>query len=263
MTHRTRLRWIWRTSIGGAASLGLVLTLASPAPAAQLISLELDAPNVTVTFRDTDPGDVSHEIVLTPQGPGATVRKVPLSGPVPGVNRTSVRMVNAGITPGIKYCARVSTVENNADNVFSARYESNEVCAEPKDSPTAPGDVSVVSIQGEANPPAGTNRNYWIHYTNTGADVKGVTMDVQLSGSLTLRRPPESGTFIGFQCSAAGSGFRCTGGTLPKGAKGQLPVLVSVKGPGPGAVHATVGVAGDPVPGNNAQTFTVLSVPRP
>ncbi|MCX5379900.1 hypothetical protein [Streptomyces sp. NBC_00091] len=270
MTDKTRLRWIYRTSVGGGIACGLALGLATPAPAvddrsASLISVTLDAPDVTVTFRDGNTTDESHTLDLIPQGTGATARRnIPLSGEIPSVNRTKVVTVNAGIRPGVAYCASVVT-HTKADLPFGhypSHLRSNVKCVESAGSPNAPSDVAIGAIDGEANPPAGTNRNYWINYSNSGADAKGVSVDVQTSGSITMRRPPESGTFNGMQCAPSGTGFHCTGGNLPKGAKGQIPLLAMVKSAGPGAIHATISVEGDPNPGNNAQTLGVLAVPR-
>ncbi|RSS61229.1 DUF11 domain-containing protein [Streptomyces sp. WAC06614] len=265
MTRVTRARWLVRASMAGGMACGLAVGLATPASSTALISLQLDAPDVTVSFRDTETRDGSHWVVLTPQGGGGSTRRVQVAGQVPSVNRTVVRTVNAGIRPDTGYCAVIETVippEEGPMGAFGTTMESNKVCAEPASSPSAATDVSITTIEGEANPPVGTNRNYWVYFTNAGAEAKNVTVDVQTSGSLTMRRPPESGTFNGLQCAASGSGFHCTGGTLPKGVKGQIPLLAMVKSQGPGAVHASISVAGDTVPGNNSQALGVIAVPR-
>ncbi|MFD9333985.1 hypothetical protein ACFWBF_06150 [Streptomyces sp. NPDC060028] len=243
----------------------MAIGLASPASAASLVSVVLDAPYATVTFRDTDTRDQSHTLILTPQNAGGESRRIVVAGEVPSVNRTVVKMVNAGIRPGVAYCAVVETAVKGEDGIlgsFGTTTTSNKVCSEGAGSANAPTDVSIGSIEGEASPQAGTNRNYWVSYANSGADAKGVTVDVQTSGSITMRRPPESGTFHGMQCAASGTGFHCTGGTIPKGAKGQIPLLATVKNAGPGAIHATISVAGDPNPGNNSQTLGVIAVPK-
>ncbi|MFJ6795299.1 hypothetical protein [Streptomyces sp. NPDC091268] len=265
MTGKTRLRWVYRASIGTGMACGTALGLASPAAATTLNSVVLDAPYVTVSFRDTYPNDSDSTLVLTPKSGGGEVRRIRVAGEVPSVNRTVVKRVNAGISPGVAYCAVVETTTRAEEGIagrFGGTFTSNRTCSEAAGSANAPAEVSIGSITGEENPPAGTNRNYWISYSNSGADAKGVTVDVQTSGSLTMRRPPESGTFHGMQCAASGTGFRCSGGTLPKGAKGEIPLLAMVKNAGPGAIHATISVAGDPNPGNNAQTLGVIAVPR-
>lgn len=244
---------------------GLAVGLAAPASAgaARLTSVQLDAPDVTVSFRDTDPRDGSHTLVLRPQGAGE-IRRVTVAGEVPGVNRTVVRTVNAGIRADLAYCAVIESKikeEGGLIGKFGGTETSNEVCSQGAGSADAPSDVSIGSVTGEANPAAGTNRNYWISYRNAGADAKDVTVTVQTSGSITMRRAPESGTFNGMQCAAAGTGFRCTGGTLPKGANGQVPLLATVKSADPGAIHATITATGDPNTGNNAQTLGILAVP--
>ncbi|MCX4694944.1 hypothetical protein [Streptomyces sp. NBC_01408] len=243
----------------------MAIGLATPASASSIVSLQLDAPNVTVTFQDTEPRDSSNTLILRPTGPGGTVRKVALAGEIPSVNRTLVKTLNAGITPGIGYCAVVEVgtrAEEGIAGKFGTRYQTSEVCAEPAGSANAPADVSIGGITGEANPPTGTNRNYWVSYSNAGAEAKGVVIQVQTSGSLSVRRAPESGTFNGFQCSATGStGYRCTGGTLAKGAKNQIPVLATITKAGPGAIHATITAEGDTNPGNNANTHSVMAVP--
>ncbi|MCB5179271.1 DUF11 domain-containing protein [Streptomyces antimicrobicus] len=265
MRRTTRPRWLLRASVAGGTACGLALGLSTPASSAQLISLQLDAPDITISFRDTEVRDAGHTAVLTPQGGGGEIRRVQVAGQVPGVNRTVVRTVNAGLRPGTGYCAVIETkvaAEEGVFGRFGTTETSNQVCAEPTGSSKAATDVSITNIEGEANPPAGTNRNYWIHFTNSGADATGVTVDVQVSGSLTMRRLPESGTFSGMQCTASGSGFRCTGGTVAKGAKGQVPLLATVKSQGPGAVHASISAEGDTVPGNNSQALGVIAVPR-
>ncbi|MCY0949407.1 hypothetical protein [Streptomyces sp. H27-S2] len=265
MTGKGRLRWMYRASVGTGLACGLAVGLATPAQSSQLVSVRLDAPDVTVTFRDTDADDDSHVLILRPQGAGE-VRRIRLVGEVPSVNRTVVKTVNAGIRPGVAYCAVVESHTRGGDGVisdFGSNYESNEVCSEPAGSANAPSDVSIGAITGEASPPSGTNRNYWVAYSNSGADAKDVVIQVQASGSLSLRRAPESGTFNGFQCSATGTtGYRCTGGTLAKGAKNQIPLLATVTRNGPGAIHATITAPGDPDPGNNSGTHTVTAVPR-
>ncbi|WP_412079109.1 hypothetical protein ACLF6K_37950 [Streptomyces xanthophaeus] len=266
MTGRTRLRWLYRASVGIGMACGMALGLATPASAVGplLVSVQLDAPEITVTFRDTDPDDESFTLDAIPWGTTDPPRRnIPLSREIPNVNRTAVRTVNAGIKAGVPYC--VSVVSHTKDILleqYPSHYRSNTICVHPTGSAGAPADVSIGGITGEANPPSGTNRNYWVSYSNAGADAKGVVIQVQTSGSLSVRRPPESGTFNGFQCSATGTtGYRCTGGTLAKGAKNQIPVLAAVTRNGPGAIHATITAEGDTNPGNNANTHSVMAVP--
>ncbi|UQW99878.1 DUF11 domain-containing protein [Streptomyces sp. RerS4] len=229
------------------------------------MSVQLDAPDVTVTFRDTDPDDSRHILVLRPKDGTGETRRVEVAGEVPSVNRTVVKTVNAGIRAGVAYCAVINTGTRGSEDVggaFGTNYNSNEVCSEPAGSANAPSDVAIGSITGEENPPAGTNRNYWIGYSNPGADATGVTITVQTSGTVTVRRPPESGTFNGFQCSGGSTGYTCTGGNLPKGTKNQIPVLATITRAGPGAIHATITAEGDPNPGNNRSTLGVLAVSK-
>ncbi|MGW6945893.1 hypothetical protein [Streptomyces xanthophaeus] len=269
MTGKTRLRWMYRASIGTGMACGLAIGLATPASAATLVSLQLDAPDVTVSFRDTDTLDSKHTLVLRPQGGAGEVRRVVVAGEVPSVNRTVVKTVNAGIKAGVAYCAVIETTirpdEEKGDILgtpFGTTTDSNEICSEGAGSANAPVDVSIGGITGEANPPTGTNRNYWVSYSNAGGEAKGVVIQVQTSGSLAVRRPPESGTFNGFQCAATGTtGYRCTGGTLAKGAKNQIPVLATVARNGPGAIHATITATGDTNTVNNANTHNVMAVP--
>ncbi|GLX16760.1 hypothetical protein Slala02_12030 [Streptomyces lavendulae subsp. lavendulae] len=266
MTYKTRMRWLYRASVGTGMTCGLAVGLATPSSASALLSLKLDAPYVTVSFRDTEARDQSNTLILRPQGGGVEVRRIALAGEVPSVNRTVVKTLNAGISPGVAYCATVEVgtrAEEGVTGRFGIRYETSPVCAQPGDSPTAAPDLAIGAITGEANPPAGTNRNYWISYSNSGGDVQGAVIEVVASGSLALRRAPESGTFNGFQCAATGTtGFRCTGGNLPKGTKNQIPLLATVTSAGPGAVHATISAPGDDNPVNNASTEGVIAVPR-
>lgn len=252
---------------------GLALGLASPpaqADGADLLRLELDAPNVTVAFRDLTAYTVRQSLILTPQNQrGGTVLTVNWEGTlVPGEGRVLTKTVNARILPGIGYCGVIETAADSNqgttdkdDSPIVVKYKSNQICAQPSGKPGGnPADVSVGSIDGEAAPPPNTNRNYWINYANRGTtEAKGVTIQVQATGRMSMRRPPDSGTFNGFQCAASGSGFTCTGGTLPAGAKGQIPFLGRVTGAGPGAIHVTISAPGEANPTNNAQTLTILS----
>ncbi|MEU8775512.1 hypothetical protein [Streptomyces sp. NPDC048606] len=225
----------------------------------------LDAPDVTVTFRDTHPDDVHTTLVLRPNGVPGETRRIPVAAAVPSENRTVVKTVNAGLRAGVPYCAVLETGTEGGEGPFAsfgATYTSNEICSEAAGSANAPSDVAIGSVTGEENPPAGTNRNYWVSYSNAGADAKGVTLTVQTTGSVTVRRPPESGTFNGFQCSGGATGYTCTGGSLAKGTKNQIPVLATIARSGPGAIHATITAEGDPNPGNNATTLPVLAVPK-
>lgn len=253
---------------------GLALGLASPpaqaAPVAELLRLELAAPSITVAFRDLTPYAVRHSLILTPQGTGGgKVLSVNWEGAlVPGMGRVLTKTLDAKILPGIAYCGLIESVLSSQkgttkedDSPVVTTYKSNQICAKPSGTPGGnPADVSVGSIDGEAAPPPGTNRNYWINYANRGTtEAKDVTIQVQATGTMSMRRPPDSGTFNGFQCSASGSGYRCTGGTLPAGAKGQIPFLGRVASAGPGAIHVTISAPGEANPTDNAQTLTILS----
>ncbi|MFJ3879978.1 hypothetical protein ACIPW5_21300 [Streptomyces sp. NPDC090077] len=274
MTSRARLRPLRRGAATGGMACGLALVLFCPPAradiAATLLRLELDAPEITVAFRDQTSWAVRHSLILTPQSNnGGKVLVVTWDGAsVPGEGRVLTDTVNAHILPGIDYCGVIETILSSQkgttredDSPVVNKYTSNQICTKASKEPGSnPADVSVGSIDGEAAPPPGTNRNYWIHYANNGTtEAKDVTLQVQATGTMTMRRPPDSGTFHGFQCAASGSGYRCTGGTLPAGAKGQIPFLGRVTTAGPGAIHVTIGAPGETNPTNNAQTLGILS----
>ncbi|MFD8021810.1 hypothetical protein ACFXJO_24195 [Streptomyces lavendulae] len=285
MRLATRTRRLYRTAATGVLTCGLAVGYAgSPAqaaPGAQLLRLELTAPRVTVAYQDLTGNAVKHSLVLTPPpGSGARPRTVTWEGSkVPTRGRVLTQTLDAGIRPDTAYCGVIESVlstakTQNTDPVDQDVQEelgtdpgpvvvttkSNQICTGPAGAAGNPADVSVGSIDGEAAPPPGTNRNYWINYANRGTtEAKDVTIQVQATGTMSMRRPPDSGTFNGFQCSASGSGYRCTGGTLPAGAKGQIPFLGRIASAGPGAIHVTISAPGESDPTNNAQTLTILS----
>ncbi|MEV8531721.1 hypothetical protein [Streptomyces sp. NPDC051211] len=273
------MRRIIRWSVSAATACGLAAGLAPPAVAGEdpvikaptLLTLRLDAPTATVTFRDRSDPDVLHYITLTEkENPGYTkiVRQAP--GNVPGVGRVATRSVT-GIKPGVAYCATVAVEVAHPDPVLydledPVSEPSNKVCAEPTDPAkpqSAPSDLSVGPITGEAKPVMGTNRTYWVQYTNRGAEVKGAVIEVWATGPLQLRRPPDSGTFSGFTCAAAGAaGFRCTGGTVKTGEKGQIPFLAAVARTGSGTIHASITGAGDANTADNGSKLDIQAISR-
>ncbi|MDA5284121.1 hypothetical protein [Streptomyces sp. Isolate_45] len=270
-----------RVSLVLASAGVLVVGLATSATAQdpiynppRLVSLQLQAPNVTVIFRDNSEPDTAFFIELTERD-NPTYARIDKTLPgtnAPGVGRTVTRSVNAGIKPGIAYCATVKALVHAEDPVLydledAVTEPSNKVCANPTDAANpagSPSNASLGTITGEAEPAAGTNRNFWLPYGNAGAEVKGAVIEVSTSGALSIRRPPENGTFSGFQCVQSGAvagstsgGFRCTGGTLKAGEKNQIPVLVKVGTAGQGAIHASIRAPGDTNPGDNNSTHTV------
>ncbi|MGE7389723.1 hypothetical protein ACQKM2_30030 [Streptomyces sp. NPDC004126] len=268
MSVTTQLRRLRRVAVASGTACGLALALAAPAaPAAaaprpvpqgaRILGLELKAPNLTITFQDLNPDSVSHKLLLKPQG---REREYELG--VPGEGRVLTQTFDAGLLPGTGYCATIRTRSRYGRvNPIYYEYWSEEKCAQPSGSAQNPSDVSVGSIEGDAAPPPGSTRNYWINYYNKGAEAKDITIEVQPTGTMTMRKPPDSGTFSGFQCAAAGAGYRCTGGSLPNGGKAQIPFLGRVTTAGPGAIHVTISVAGDSNSTNNQQTLTTLSAP--
>ncbi|MEU8437243.1 hypothetical protein AB0F18_30975 [Streptomyces sp. NPDC029216] len=150
-----RLSWMYRTSVGTAVACGLAVGLATPSSAAsKLLSLKLDAPYVTVSFLDTEPHDKSNVLVLRPQGGGETLRVI-LSDEIPGVGKTVVKRVDAGIRPGTGYCAAVEVATLTAEvptelpsefpteppepDDVGTIYETGTVCADPSGSTAVPG----------------------------------------------------------------------------------------------------------------------------
>ncbi|MFE1554851.1 hypothetical protein ACFW6V_07630 [Streptomyces sp. NPDC058734] len=271
MSVTTQLRRLSRVAVAGGAAFGLALTLAAPAapaaaePAAprpvpqgaRILALELKAPNLTITFQDLNADSIWHKLVLTPAGRSPTFELG-----VPGEGRVLTQTFDAGLLPGKGYCAHIWTrAPYGKVKPINYDYYSEEKCAQPIGSAQNPSDVAVGSIEGDSAPPPGSTRTYWINYSNRGAEAKDITIEAQPTGTMTMRRPPDSGTFTGFQCAPAGAGFRCTGGSLPNGGKAQIPFLGKVTTSGPGAIHVTISVAGDSNPTNNQQTLTTLSAP--
>ncbi|WP_042800753.1 DUF11 domain-containing protein [Streptomyces sp. C] len=279
MAPAKRARRVLHVSAAGLAC-ALAAVTAPPAQAAEpvtgaptLMSLRLDAPTAYLTFRDNSEPDISYTIVLTEKdNPGYTkiVRTAP--GGVPGTGRVATRSAD-GIKPGVAYCATIRATVHYEESVPQpyeledpVTPESNKVCADPVDASkpgSAPTDLSVGPITGEANPPSGTNRNYWVGYSNKGATATGVVLEVWATGPMTLRRPPAAGTFSGFTCAPSGaSGFRCTGGTVKAGEKNQIPLLITVTNAGNGTVHASITGARDANTADNGASFAFQAVPR-
>ncbi|GAA0267855.1 hypothetical protein GCM10010302_02020 [Streptomyces polychromogenes] len=110
-----RLSWTYRAPVGTVLACGLAVGLATPSTAAsKLLSLKLDAPYVTVSFLDTEAHDKSNVLVLRPQGGGETLRVI-LSDEVPGTGKTVTKKLDAGIRPGVRYCAAVEVAVLSAE----------------------------------------------------------------------------------------------------------------------------------------------------
>ncbi|MGW7098760.1 hypothetical protein [Streptomyces sp. NPDC054838] len=100
-------------------------------------------------------------------------------------------------------------------------------------------------------------------HANRGAEVKNAVIELWVTGPLTLRRPPESGTFSGFTCAASGpAGFRCTGGTVMAAETNQIPYRATVARAGNGTIHASITGAGDAGTADNSSSFAVQAVPK-
>ncbi|MFF4580311.1 hypothetical protein [Streptomyces sp. NPDC001389] len=145
------LSWAYRASVGSVLACGLAVGLATPSSAmSRLVSLKLNAPYVTVSFLDTEPHDRSNVLVLRPQGGGETLRVI-LADEIPGVGKTVVRRLDAGIRPDTAYCAAVEVATPAAqepsalpsepptalpepDGVGTV-YETGTVCADPPGPP--------------------------------------------------------------------------------------------------------------------------------
>ncbi|MFJ8163918.1 hypothetical protein ACIRBY_23725 [Streptomyces sp. NPDC096136] len=152
MRHLSRA---YRASVGSVLACGLAVGLATPSSAmSRLVGLKLNAPYVTVSFLDTEPQDKSNVLVLRPQGGGETLRVI-LADEIPGVGRTVVRRLDAGIRPDTAYCAAVevavpaapepsalpsgsATPTAEPDEVGTV-YETGTVCADPPGSASVPG----------------------------------------------------------------------------------------------------------------------------
>lgn len=136
-----RLSWKYRATVGTVLACGLAVGLATPSSAAsKLLSLKLNAPYVTVSFLDTEPHDKSNVLVLRPEGGGETLRVI-LSDEVPGVGKTVVKKLDAGIRPGTRYCGAVEV----------AVLKAQEPTELPTDFPTAlpePDDVGTIYETG-------------------------------------------------------------------------------------------------------------------
>ncbi|MEW1639184.1 hypothetical protein AB0469_34650 [Streptomyces sp. NPDC093801] len=147
------LSWTYRASVGSVLACGLAVGPATPSSAmSRLVSLKLNAPYVTVSFLDTEPHDKSNVLVLRPQGGGETLRVI-LADEIPGVGKTVVKRLDAGIRPDTAYCAAVEVAipaEPSAlpsepptalpePDAIGTVYETGTVCADPPGSTPVPG----------------------------------------------------------------------------------------------------------------------------
>ncbi|MFE1790008.1 hypothetical protein ACFW7J_16735 [Streptomyces sp. NPDC059525] len=128
-----RLSRMYRVPVGTVLACGLAVGLATPSAAAsKLLSLKLNAPYVTVSFLDTEPHDKSNVLVLRPEGGGETLRVI-LSDEVPGVGKTVVKKLDAGIRPGTRYCAAVEVATVTAEEPTGVPTELPTALPEPDD----------------------------------------------------------------------------------------------------------------------------------
>lgn len=190
-------------------------------------------------------------------------------GPVQGNGRIATGTVT-GIPPGVPICARVEVKIDWDDKVgaisFTDYLSSNTVCTDPV---TAPSDVALQNIRGNAAPQASRSPAYLVALRNPGGnDASGITVNVSTSGVATLGdQAAVAGGWAanGFSCAprppsgGETSALTCTGGNLKKGEEGAPAVIVRFTGPGLGAIHAQVSGAGDNTPGNNGTALNVTA----
>lgn len=185
------------------------------------------------------------------------------------MNRTVVKTVNAGIKAGVAYCAVIETSirgdEERGDILgtpFGTTSTSNEMCSEGSKLRQCPGRRLHRRHHRRGQPAHGHEPQLLGQLLERRCRSQGRRHPGPDLGLARRTAPPESGTFNGFQCAATGTtGYRCTGGTLAKGAKNQIPVLATVARNGPGAIHATITATGDTNTVNNANTHNVMAVP--
>ncbi|MEU8779577.1 hypothetical protein [Streptomyces sp. NPDC048606] len=286
-----------RIFCGAGLACVLVAALASPGHAAvgytapNLLGLTLSPPDAIVTFRDNvkpnsdgEGTDGAVGVTISERAnPAVSVTKF-VPG-VPGTGKVVTRSVRVPIKPNTAYCAQVKSAILVDGRYTEHTAPSNTVCAggrpgEGTESGTASlpdeggvvitdegafsTDVSLRGVTGEATAPVGSTRNYWVRYTNEGrVAAENLTLVVQTSGALGIRRPPDSGAFNGFTCAALGAsggataGYRCTGGSLKAGQSAEIPVLAKVAGPGAGTIHVSIDYPNDPIKSNNSTTFSV------
>jgi hypothetical protein len=275
-----------RVAIGLLVVAGLALGRgAHPAAADEIIraptllSLHLEAPEATVTFKDNADPDYGLYITLRERDhPDRIAVSTFTPGGVPGVGRVATRTIR-GITPGVAYCATVQAivrVDNFNDDLYGLEDpvtdESNAICMDPT-SPQPP-DLVLEKVGGpeetEWSAVAGKSPAYLVVFRNTGADATGtVVVDISTSGVATLA-PDQAAVragwaAAGFTCvstpptGGANAGLRCTGGSLKQGENTNPAILVRFTGRGYGHIHASVSVRGgaETDTRDNAQTFNV------
>ncbi|MEV8536651.1 hypothetical protein [Streptomyces sp. NPDC051211] len=260
---------------------GLVAGLATPAgagekpPAPTTVRVWTEGTTAYVTFRDNTADESGFWVAVfekdNPNNEAGKVRK--LYPGSPGTGREVTRSL-PGVKPGVAYCgaaqARVPATDS-ASGLPTHEFSewSKNVCSaatDPADPAGAPTNASLGTFNGEFAPTVGTNRTYWLPYFSSGGDAKGAVIDVTTDGSLSVRKPPDSTIFSGFECkmnapAADGKvrGYRCTGGTLKSTEKKELPVFAHVDKAGQGVIRATLRVPGDTNPGDNSSVHIVMA----
>jgi hypothetical protein len=233
----------------------------------ELLSIRLDAPTLSVTFRDNASGEEQFQVYAVPRDrsmPESQGRAIGYIPGVPGEGRVATRSIN-GILPGIGYCVKIGAEAEPSRFEFDFSGYSNLVCADPPGPPSAP-DLTVSKVE-VVNQPSRSSHSYAVTIRNDGADAKGTAeLLISTTGALTRTNTvlPEKGftcTAVGPEGTATGS-FRCTGGTLKQGESARIAFFARGTRAGLGYVHATVSVAG----GGEADTTLnsdVLSVVVP
>lgn len=293
---RSGRRRILRISSGAALTCALMGLSAPPGQAVltydapSLTGFTLSPPDAYVTFRDNvrpnsdGEGEDGAVLVFLSEKDNPASTKTTIVKGVPGTGQVVVRNVS-GVKPNTAYCVYLKSAILVDGRYTEHTPASITLCAGGRpgtgtesgvgsktedgtgvvtDEGTYSTDLSLRGITGDATGPVNGTRNYWLSYKNEGRTAaENVTLTVQTSGALSIRRPPDSGTFNKFTCTALGasggatSGYKCTGGSLPAGASGQIPVLTTITKVGTGTIHVSIAYSNDPIPTNNSTTFTM------
>jgi hypothetical protein len=229
-------------------------------------NVRLEGNTAYVTFVDNSARETSYQVIAwgNPKDETWTSDEQPF---VQGHGRVATGTVT-GIPPGVPICAKVEVRIDWTDMTdtqpFTDYLASQPVCTDPV---TAPSDVALENIRGNANPQASASPAYLVALRNPGGnDATGVVVDISTSGVATLgdQTAVAAGWGAnGFVCATRGpsggetAALRCTGGNLKKGEQTAPAVIVRFTGPGLGSIHAQVSGAGDNTPGNNGTALNL------
>jgi hypothetical protein len=269
-----------RVAVSALVASGLALGPGIPPAGADdlatphIQSLRLDGTKGYLTFVEPGSGEAGFFITVRERdnpdrvvfdGNLANVES-PHAGDLPPANRAVTRELN-GMPPGVAVCATLTAYSDPSIGVSSGMSaSSNTVCSDPAN---ATSDLALQNVRGREELQFAVNPGaaYLVEFRNAGgADATGIVVDIATSGVATLA--DQGGVAPGWNASGFGcvtrppaggetAALHCTGGHLKQGEQTNPAVMVQFTGPGFGAIHASIGGAGDTNAGNNGTALNV------